>query len=142
MRPIKSRQFEMATNKELLMLKRSGVFLLFLTLSLLSLPVVSFAQGVSFSVATNFPVGSSPVSVAVRVFNGDGRLDLAIMNYLSADVSILLGNGDWTFKAARNFAVGNAASVALGDFNGDANLDLAVADVLSKNVSILLGNGD
>jgi hypothetical protein len=58
-------------------------------------------------------------------------------------VSVLLGNGDGTFQAARNFAAGNRPwSVAVGDFNGDGIPDLAVANSYSNNVSVLLGNGD
>ena len=44
-------------------------------------------------------------------------------------MSVLLGNGDGTFQAAVNYAVGNAPySVAVGDFNGDGKPDLAVAN--------------
>jgi hypothetical protein len=38
--------------------------------------------------------GTSPTSVAVGDFNGDGKLDLAVANYRSNNVSILLGNGN------------------------------------------------
>jgi hypothetical protein len=57
---------------------------------------------------------------------------------------VLLGNGDGTFQAARNFAAGiYPESVAVGDFNGDGTLDLAVANnTVSGTVSVLLGNGD
>jgi hypothetical protein len=85
--------------------------------------------------------------VAVGDFNGDGRLDLAVANnypdYQDNSVSVLLGNGDGTFQAAQNFAVGSApSSVVVGDFNGDGLLDLAVANDRSDTVSVLLGNGD
>ena len=36
---------------------------------------------VSFAAATNFGAGSSPVSVAVGDFNGDGKQDLAVANW-------------------------------------------------------------
>jgi len=52
------------------------------------------AQGVSFEAAVNFAVGSSPFSIAVGDFNGDGVQDLAVANELSDNVSVLLGNGD------------------------------------------------
>jgi hypothetical protein len=88
-------------------------------------------------------VGTNPASVAVGDFNGDGKLDLAVANSASNNVSVLLGNGDGTFQAAVNYAVGtNPASVAVGDLNGDGKLDLAVANIGSNNVSVLLGNGD
>jgi len=48
-----------------------------------------------------FPAGSQPNSVAVGDFNGDGKLDLAIANYNSNNVTVLLGDGAGGFTAAR-----------------------------------------
>ena len=50
-----------------------------------------------FGTATNFAVGSFPVSVGVGDFNGDTILDLAVANANSNNVSILLGNGTGSF---------------------------------------------
>src|SRR5438034_179757 len=70
--------------------------------------------------AVNYAVGSSPNSVATGDFNGDGKLDLAVANLLSNNVSVLLGNGDGTFGPAVNYAGGpNNRGVFVGDFNGD-----------------------
>jgi len=86
--------------------------------------------------------GSAPDSVAVGDFNGDGHLDLAVVNAGPGTVSILLGGGTGSFGAATNFAVGSdPLSVRVGDFNGDGHLDLAVANWISNSVSILLGDG-
>ncbi len=106
----------------------------------------SFAAAVNFAVvaaaAVNFAVGTNPRSVISGDFNGDGKADLAVSNYSSNNVSILIGNGAGSFAAAVNFAVGtNPRSVISGDFNGDGKADLAVANVSSNNVSILIGNG-
>jgi hypothetical protein len=66
-----------------------------------------------------------------------------VVNYYSNNVSVLLGKGDGTFHAARNFSAGiDPRSVAVGDVNGDGLLDLAVANYGSANVSVLLGNGE
>ncbi|MBK8293599.1 MAG: VCBS repeat-containing protein [Solirubrobacterales bacterium] len=101
------------------------------------------AQAVSFGAATNFATGTTPVSVATGDLNGDSKPDLAVANYSSDNVSVLLGNGDGTFGAATNFAVGAGPySVAIGDLNGDSKPDLAVANFGVGNVSVLLGNGD
>jgi FG-GAP-like repeat/FG-GAP repeat len=92
-----------------------------------------------------FSVGqeAEPVSVAVGDFNGDGKLDLAVVSFSSSSVSILLGNGDGTFQSAVGYAVGpGPSSIAVGDFNSDGNLDLAVAESGGGGVSILSGNGD
>jgi len=86
--------------------------------------------------------GSNPTSAAVGDFNGDGKLDLAVANAGSKNVSVLLGNGDGSFKALVNFGAPGPQSVAVGDFNRDGKLDLAVANLSRGNVSIRLGNGD
>jgi len=100
----------------------------------------------TFQVAPDSPyaAGTHPSSVAVGDFNGDGYLDLAVANYGSNNVSVLLGNGDGSFQGAVNYPAGTQPrSVAVGDLNGDGTLDLAVADYGgSTNVSVLLGNGD
>jgi hypothetical protein len=76
--------------------------------------------------------------------NGDGIADLAVTNFLSNDVSVLLGNGDGTFQAAVNYVVGPSAApplcLAVADFNRDGLPDLAVA--FAGGVRLLLGNGD
>src|SRR5437773_1829662 len=89
--------------------------------------------------ASSVHAGSNPTSAAVGDFNGDGKLDLAVANAGSKNVSVLLGNGDGTFKAPVNFGAPGSQSVAVGDFNGDGKLDLVVTNA---GVSILLGNGD
>jgi hypothetical protein len=71
------------------------------------------------------------------------RFVLAVANSDSNNVSILRGNGNGTFQAAVNYAVGGSPqSVTTGDFNDDGWLDLAVANGGSNNVSILRGNGN
>ena len=102
----------------------------------------------TFQTAVEYSAASSPTSVAVGDFNGDGKLDLAAANQVSNNVSILLGRGDGTFQTAAEYGTATSpTSVAVGDFNGDGRLDLAVANNGSSNfrtgsVSILLGNGD
>jgi hypothetical protein len=96
----------------------------------------------SFAAASNSAVGSTPASVAIGDYNGDGKSDLATANFNSNNVSVLLGSGTGSFSAATNFAVGiNPLSVAIGDLNGDGKSDLATANQNSNNVSILLGSG-
>jgi hypothetical protein len=101
----------------------------------------------SFQPAHNFAAGDDPISVAVGDFNGDGVPDLAVADNASfggtPGISVLLGNGDGSFQAARHFDAGaNPRSVAIGDFNGDGVPDLVVANDGSNDVSVLLGNGD
>src|SRR5713226_8883667 len=86
------------------------------------------AQGeISFRDAhRDFGVGQLPASAVVSDFNGDQIDDLAVTNAGSNSVSILLGQGDGTFGAAKNVATGShVGSLVVGDFNGDARADLA-----------------
>ena len=99
------------------------------------------AGGFTAALGSPFPVGSSPTSVVVADFNGDGRPDLAIANQGSSDVTVLLGNGTGGFTEALGspFPVGSVPlSMAVGDFNGDGKPDLAVANSVSENVTVLL----
>src|SRR4029077_492193 len=97
---------------------------------------------VSFAATTNFGADGGPTSVAVGDFNGDGKQDLAVGNYNSDNVSILLGDGTGHFSAGTTSPADHGPySVAVGDFNGDGKPDLAVANLASNNVSILLGDG-
>src|SRR6266545_948201 len=57
----------------------------------------------TFPNATNYAAGQGPVSVAAGDFNGDGRLDLAVANDRSANVSVLSGRSDGTFADPVSF---------------------------------------
>jgi hypothetical protein len=93
--------------------------------------------------APQYATGTSPQAVAVGDFNGDGNLDFAIVNSTANTVSVLLGNGDGTFKPKVDYATGSTPlGVAVGDFNGDGNLDIAVTNSVSNTVSVFLGKGD
>ena len=95
-----------------------------------------------------------PVSVGVGDFNRDGIPDIAVANDaigtgVPGSVTILLGNGDGTFRSEPESPVtgDTPASITVADFNGDGILDLAVANLYVDTnqpgtVTVLLGNGD
>jgi subtilisin-like proprotein convertase family protein len=115
-------------------------------LDITTTPVVPPAQPACPAAAfapTNFAAGNTPTNLAVADFNNDTKLDIAVTNQVSNDVSILLGTGTGTFLPQTLVAVGSGPyAVVAGKFNADNNFDLAVANSGSNNVSILLGNGN
>ncbi len=99
-------------------------------------------------------------SITLADVNGDGKLDLIVTNCAGASsncggvngaVSVLLGNGDGTFRPAVSYSSGGvgAVSAAVGDMNGDGKLDLVVSNECTSTtrcdqgaLGVLLGNGD
>jgi hypothetical protein len=97
----------------------------------------------SFLPAVNYSVDPGPNTVAVGDFNGDHKLDIVTANSGSNTVSVLLGNGDGTFKPASNYLADTGTNyVAVGDFNGDGKLDIVTLNLTAGDLSVLLGNGD
>jgi CSLREA domain-containing protein len=96
----------------------------------------------NFAAASTFTVGTSPVSVALADFNGDGIVDAVTANVTTADLSVLLGTGSGAFGVATPVAAPNPRNVAVGDFNRDGHIDLAVINTAAANVSVLLGMGN
>jgi len=94
----------------------------------------------SFSPITSYAVGTNPQAVVSTDFDGDGRLDFALANS-DHSPSVLLGNGDGTFRAS-GYSFGGVQSVAVGDFNGDARPDLVALFGGRDGVAVALGNGD
>jgi hypothetical protein len=77
-------------------------------------------------------------------FNLDGKADLALLYSIigpgTAQVQVMLGNGDGTFNSSGIFDAGlDALSIAVADFNGDGKPDLAVTGI---DLQVLAGKGD
>src|SRR5262249_61913597 len=100
----------------------------------------------TFSEEINSPAGIDDTvgaSYAIKDFNGDGHLDLAVREFNANRVSVLLGNGDGTFRASGRCAVGiGPVSMVAGRFGGHGRSDLAVSNRNSDALSVLLGRGD
>jgi hypothetical protein len=104
----------------------------------------------TFQPARRYTAGIRPRTVAIADLNGDGIPDLAVAcagsapNYSNGGFSVLLGNGDGTFRTAVTYESGARPShVVVADFNHDGILDLAVTNYVNAGtVSVLLGNGD
>ena len=87
--------------------------------------------------------GTTPSSVAIGDFNGDGIPDLVTAGWYSHKLHVLLGQKDGTFVEGQSFrhSAHLARKLVVGDFNNDGKLDVAVADD-EGGVNVLLGRGD
>lgn len=102
----------------------------------------------SFQSPLKYATGKQPAMAIVADLNGDGVWDLATANYgpsyVASTISVLLGNGDGSFRPHLDYAAGvNPTGFMPGDFNRDGKVDFAV---MNNNppfgISVLLGNGD
>ena len=109
----------------------------------------------TFRAAMYFDTGSEEWdhirAFAVGDFNADGSQDLVTTNPSAGSISILLGNGDGTFRTplisnvggtpGRNIFYRAHRTLAVADFNNDRFPDLVMVGSPS-GASVLLGNGD
>ena len=114
-----------------------------LGLAILSVYAGNASEG-QFRPATYYRAGERPYQAIAAHFTQNGKLDLAIANYVSDQVCILLGNGDGTFKRPLCFSAALPIGIASGDLNEDGNQDLAVVETSGTGdglLAIFLGDG-
>lgn len=91
----------------------------------------------------SYKVGKNPTSVVTGDFNQDSFTDLITTNISSNTISILLGNGDGTFKDQIQVHVcQEPRALAMGDFNEDGHDDVALACSGGDEIALLLGHGN
>jgi hypothetical protein len=113
----------------------------------------TFQQAEQFALGIG-PGPFEPVALVAGDFTGQGTLDLATVNVLSGDISVLRGSGDGQFTLQAQYTLGlppralaagafngDGRRLVAGDFNGDGRLDLAVA-VPDGYVTLFLGQPD
>jgi len=103
--------------------------------------VVSLNQGQTFSCKESL-ITRNPIATVSRDFNGDGFLDLAVVDQRFNEVIIMLGNGTGTFTDFGIHKVGHLPNyIVATDVNNDGNVDLITTNFGADNVSVLIGNG-
>ena len=99
---------------------------------------------VSFADKVDFKTGTGPVYLAMGDLDGDGKVDLAIANIESANVSILRNTSSSSqinYADKIDLATGELPySVAIADFDGNGKVDLAAANFANTSVSIIRNN--
>jgi large repetitive protein len=90
---------------------------------------------------------ANPESAVVGDFNGDGKLDLAVVDRGASTDSVFFffGNGDGTFHTPVSVSLGVLAAanqIVAADFNKDGHLDVAVSEINGSNLVVILGNGN
>jgi FG-GAP-like repeat/HYDIN/CFA65/VesB-like, Ig-like domain/FG-GAP repeat len=96
----------------------------------------------SFEVEGLIPVPSGPTLLVGGDVNKDGKVDLITCNnnYSTGTITVLLSNGDGTFKQVESQAPSFATAVGVADFNRDGKLDMVI--VADYSLYLSLGNGD
>jgi hypothetical protein len=101
------------------------------------------AAPLSFTPPDSIPVGAWPVAVTAADWNADGIPDLAVSDNSANRVSLLLGNGDGSFRPRIDLMTDVAPhGVAAVDLDRDGHLDMVVVHGVTDSVSVLRGNGD
>ena len=98
---------------------------------------LALAENAPFFIRRDYPVGDCPGALVLGDFNNDGIVDIATANMGYETISVLLGNGDGTFREQRAYGIGFPPGLIIAeDFNRDGKLDLVVDRFL------LLGDGE
>ncbi|MBC7913923.1 MAG: VCBS repeat-containing protein [Pyrinomonadaceae bacterium] len=92
----------------------------------------SIGGSISFDSKVDYPTGSDPLQVSASDFNGDGKIDIAVLNTASNTVSILKNNssgGNVIFEASIDFTTGIGPNgISIADLDGEGKPDLAIVN--------------
>ena len=105
---------------------------------------ISTSGSISLATRQTFatPASSTPNSVSLGDFNADGKLDVAVANRGSGNISVFLNtsvNGTISLGTRLDISTGTNPYYGISsvDFDGDGNLDIAVLNRGSSTISVL-----
>ena len=105
--------------------------------------MLSFTFVAPFLPQMTFVVGPSPTAVRIADLNRDAKPDVIVANTAATSLSVLIGNGDGTFKPQALLPLtGSPSSLAIADVNGDGKPDLLATDQTNNLIDVLTGNGN
>ena len=104
-----------------------------------SVSILLGRAGASFAPAVEVIAGGNPFGVAMKDFDHDGQLDLAVSHRFGGYLSVRRGLGDGTFGPPATIATENPDELVARDLNGDGDADLVVGPGLSQGVKVLIG---
>lgn len=102
----------------------------------------------TFAPRVNYQTGKIPIDVSGSDLDGDGDIDLVVVNqgiFDSPDstVSVLMNNGDGTFARKVDYVAGRRpTSVVASDFDKDGDEDLAISSFDNGTIAVLKNRGD
>jgi hypothetical protein len=109
-----------------------------------TISILHGAAGADYSTVEQIQLDGDPQPIRVTTpdINRDGRLDLAVVNYASNTVSVLLQQANGDFLLSSNYTVGtHPTDFFLRDLDGDGFSDLAVLNAGSGTMDILFNRG-
>jgi len=101
------------------------------------------AGAISFAPPTILPGGNGPFGVSLGDLNGDGRTDIAVVDYDGDTLSVFLASGSpGSFSSRVSYSTGqDPESVGIADFDSDGRNDILVGNTGSSHASLFLGAG-
>jgi len=94
----------------------------------------TYAGKVDYTIGTN----AQPRGLIAMDIDGDGDLDLVIVNGYADSAVVFTNNGSGAFTWAAQYATGdNPYAIASADYDGDGDLDIVTANYSGNNISVL-----
>jgi hypothetical protein len=96
-----------------------------------------------FSSAAWIDVGMDPFRMVAADLNGDGKADLAVVEWIGARVSVMFGDGTGQFGSRATYRTGRRpVALVASDLDGDGRLDLATASAsVDKSITVFINRG-